>query len=102
MYEDRYDPDYHVCLVSFQVSKHFEYSLIKTEEELGYINGVNVENLQLYSVQKPVFALHGDNPNSLCENVTFNGLYWNGEPISKELFEKQTHTNEFVKNIILK
>lgn len=102
VYEDRYDPDYHGRLVSFEVSKHFEYSLIKTEEELGSINGVNVENLQLYSVQKPVFALHGDNPNSLCENVTFNGLYWNGEQISKELFEKQTHTNEFVKNITLK
>ena len=101
VYADSYNAEYSGYLINFTIMKHFEYSLIKTVEELGSVNGVNVENLQLYSVQKPNFLLWGDNPNSQTENVVFKGLYWNGEPISKELFEKQTEKNEFVKNIKL-
>jgi hypothetical protein len=101
-YIDVYNSDYGGDLVSLNINKHFEYSLIKSEEELGCIDGVKIENLQLYSVQKPVFIFNGDNPNSKCENVTLDGVYWNGEKISQELFEKQTKKNEFTKNIILK
>ena len=85
----------------FSVSKHFEYSLIKTQEELGNINGVKIENVHLYSVQKPHFTFCGDNENSLCENVDLSNIYWNGELISEELFEKQTVKNQFTKNIRL-
>ena len=99
IYSDEYNADHSGELVYFSVSKHFEYSLIKTEEELGSICGVKIENLRLYSVQKPRFAFQGDNPNSRCENVTLEGVYWNGEGISQSLFEKQTKKNEFVKNI---
>lgn len=99
VYEDSYDPNFGGCLVSFAVNKHFEYSLIKSEAELGYIHGVTVRNLRLYAVQKPYFSFSGDNVNSTCEDITLENVYWNDEPISKELFEKQTHRNEFVKNI---
>ena len=88
-------------LVHFAVSKHFEYSLIKTEEELGCINGVKVKNLRLYSVQKPCFAFIGDNPNSKCENITLEKVYWNEELISQSLFKRQTTKNEFAENITL-
>ncbi len=101
IYADEYTPDYHGCLVNFAVNKHFEYSLIKTEAELGYIHGVRVENLRLYSVQKPYFAFSGDNPNSTCEDITLERVYWNDEPITQALFEKQTYKNEFCKNIRL-
>ncbi len=101
VYFDAYNPDYHGALVSFEVSKHFEYSLIKTEAELGYIHGVRVENLQLFSVQKPYFSFVGDNANSTCEDITLENVLWNGEPISQALFEKQTHKNSFAKNIKL-
>ena len=101
LYVDSYMPDYGGMLVHFAVSKHFEYSLIKTEEELGNINGVKVENLLLYSVQKPYFAFIGDNPNSKCENITLEKIYWNEELISQSLFERQTTKNEFAENITL-
>ena len=102
VYTDDYAPSFGGKLVSFNISKHFEYSLIKSEEELGNINGVKIEDLQLYSVQKPIFAFAGDNENSKCENVTLDGVYWNGEQISRELFEKQTEKNEFTSNIVMK
>lgn len=102
VFEDDYDCEQAGRLLQFSVSKHFEYSLIKSEEELGEINGVRVENLRLYSVQKPRFAFVGDNPNSLCQNVTLQGIFWNGEQINSAFFEKQTVKNEFVKNIIFK
>ena len=85
VYIDKYDANYGGRLISFEVGKHFEYSLIKTEEELGNINGVKIQNLQLYSVQKPVFVFRGDNDNSLCENVQLSDVFWNGERISQEL-----------------
>ena len=99
IYFDEYNADYSGKLVYFDVSKHFEYSLIKTEEELGNICGVKLENLHLYSVQKPCFVFRGDNPNSMCQDVTLENVYWNGEKIEQSFFEKQTEKNEFVKNI---
>ena len=101
VYVDNYNPDFHGYLVNFTVSKHFEYSLIKTEAELGYIHGVTVRNLQLFSVQKPYFSFVGNNPNSTCEDIRLENVLWNDEPITQELFEKQTHKNEFAKNIKL-
>lgn len=97
-----YDPHRIGTLVRYEISKNFEYSLIKTEAELGRIDGVRVENLRFYSAQKPIFEFFGDNPNSTCSNLIFDGIFWNGEPISRELFEKQTRKNEFVKNIVFK
>lgn len=102
IYLDEYNAEHSGELVYFVVSKHFEYSLIKTEEELGRIRGVKIENLHLYSVQKPCFVFRGDNPNSMCEDVTLENVYWNGERISQSLFEKQTEKNEFVKNIYMR
>ena len=40
LFVDPYDPNFGGYLVYFSVSKHFEYSLIKTEAELGNICGV--------------------------------------------------------------
>lgn len=99
VYIDIHNVDYGGSLVHFEVSKHFEYSLIKTEQELGSIQGVWVKNLQLYSVQKPYFVFIGDNSKSMCEDITFENIYWNGELVSKRLFEKQTQKNQFVQNI---
>ena len=101
IYTDTYDADHGGDLINFFVHKHFEYSLIKKEEELGEITGVRLRNVRLYSVQKPCFTFIGDNPNSMCKNIQLEGIYWNDELISRELFEKQTIKNEFVKDVIL-
>lgn len=102
VYENEYDLNGCAWLINFDVSKHFEYSLIKTEEELGEVDGVSVENLRLYSVQKPKFAFTGANENSLVKNVIVDKVYWNDEPINKEFFERQANKNKFTKNIIFK
>ena len=101
IYVDVYDADHGGDLINFLVHKHFEYSLIKTEDELGEINGVDIENVRLYSVQKPCFKFVGDNPNSMCKNVKLKGVYWNDESVSLGLFERQTEKNEFTENIVL-
>ena len=101
IYTCDYNADYGGNLVNFTVSWHHEYSLAESCEELGNINGVNIENLQLYSVQKPLFKFVGASSTSMIENVTFRNVYWNGEQISKEFFERQTDKNEFVKNVLL-
>ena len=98
-YSYSYDADHGGYLINFNISKHFEYSLIKTEEELGKIDGVKVNNLRLYSVQKPAFAFHGDNLNSPCKNVMLEKIFWNGEPLSKEIFYKHTEKNGFTDGI---
>ncbi len=98
-YEDRYDPDWAGTLVSFEVCRHFEYSMIKTEEELGSISDVLVDGLSLYGVQKPVFYFRGENEKSSCEDIRLRRILWNGEPISAALFEKQTEKNAFVKHL---
>lgn len=102
VYTDVYDAKHGATLIYFEVSKHFEYSMIKTEEELGKISGVCVEDVRLYSIQKPEFFFFGTNQKSLCENVTLSNIYWNDEIISKELFEKQKKGNEFTQNILYK
>jgi hypothetical protein len=102
IYSDEYQAENSGELVYFEVCKHFEYSLIKNEEELGNINGVKIENVHLYSVQKPHFAFFGDNENSLCENIELSNIYWNGEPITAEFFDRQMIQNKFTRNIILK
>jgi len=68
---------------------------------LGNIHGVRIENLQLYSVQKPTFKFVGASPTSMIENVVLRKVYWNGEPISGEFFERQTEKNAFVENVLL-
>ncbi|MBQ8407810.1 MAG: hypothetical protein IJY39_02985 [Clostridia bacterium] len=98
-YSDSYDPDFGGYLVNFSISRHFEYSLIKTPEELGKVSGVHLENISLYSIQKPLFFFEGDNPNSPCESVTLKNVYWNGEKISADLFKRQCIANEFAKGI---
>ena len=99
IYCDAYIAERGSQLVYFEVGKHFEYSLIKTEEELGNICGVEINNLRLFAVQKPAFAFVGENFQSNCENITLKNLYWNDELLTQDLFEKQTVTNEFAKNI---
>ena len=101
IYTCEYNADYGGYLVNFTVSWHHEYSLAESVDALGNINGVSIENLQLYSVQKPIFKFVGASPTSMIENVIFKGVYWNGEPITSELFERQTDKNEFVSNVIL-
>ena len=62
---------------------------------------MSIENLQLYSVQKTVFKFVGASSRSMIKNVIFKDVYWNGEKISGEFFDRQTEKNEFVKNILL-
>ena len=99
VYETEYAPDESPWLIYFDVSKHFEYSIIKREEDLGEIKGVKVDNVRLYSVQKPRFSFNGNNENSLVQNVLVSNVYWNGEPITKGFFDKQTQKNEFTKDV---
>lgn len=96
---DEYNPDFGGSLANFSISQHFEYSLIKTKEELGKIFDVTVENVSLYSIQKPYFVFSGDNENSLCEDIKVKNFYWNGEKINSEFFKRQCITNEFTKDI---
>ncbi len=97
IYTDRYDPAWAGALVSFEVSKHFEYSMIKSAEELGRISGVTVDGLSLWGVQKPSFFFRGESEKSSCENITLKGIFWNGEPVPLRLFEKQTEKNAYVR-----
>ena len=95
-----YDADYGGNLVEFKISWHHEYSLV-SEAELGGVDGVTVQDLHLFAVQRPVFKFTGHAPENAVKNVTFRGIYWNGEAISAELFERQTVKNEFVEGIRL-
>ena len=95
------DPAYGGRLVDFVVSWHHEYSLVP-REALGSVNGVTVRDLQLFAAQKPAFRFLGHSQESLVENVVLEGLLWNGEPVSEDLFLRQTEKNEFVRNVILK
>jgi hypothetical protein len=99
IYTDRYDTAWAGQLVSFEVSKHFEYSMIKSAEALGSVSDITVDGLFLFGVQKPTFWFRGENDASACDGITLRGVFWNGEPISKRLFEKQTQANAFVKNL---
>ena len=101
VYTDGCDVNNCGFVAGFFVSKHFEYSLIKTEEELGKISGVSIENVNFYATQRPSFAFMGDNPNSPCENVTLKNIFWNGERISRELFASRCTRNGFTSGIEL-
>ena len=101
IYSTVYDPNRASDLVYMQISWHNEYSLIPSDELLGSINGVKISGVSLYSIQKPAFKFFGYNEKSTIENVLVEGLYWNGEPVSKELFEEQTVRNEYTKDIVL-
>lgn len=101
VYIDKYDPDYGGDLVLLIVRKHFEYSIIKTEEELGRIDGVTFDGLNLYSIQKPAFLMQGNSEKSSVNNVVFKNFYWNGEKITQETFEKNLNKNQFVNNVVL-
>ncbi len=85
----------------FQVEKHFEYSMIRTEEELGSIRGVRLEGVNFHSLQKPFFLFAGHSASSPCEDVVCQDLCWNGEPVSASFFERQSQKNEFCRNIRL-
>ncbi len=101
IYIDDYDPSRTGTLVRFAVNWHFEYSLIKSAAELGSVRNVRIEDLQLYALQKPKFVFRGASDRSPCADVTLDGVYWNGEPIPKALFERQTEANEFVSGLQL-
>lgn len=100
-YEYKFDRSFGGRLVDVSISKHFEYSLIQKEEDLGRIDGVNIKNVKLYSMQKPLFHFNGYNMDSSVKNVTLSKIYWNDEPLSNDLFERQTVKNEFAQNIKL-
>ena len=97
-----YDSDYAGRLVSFQTSWHHEYSLIGSPELLGSIDGVKIQNLRLFSTQKPIFRFTGYTEKSLVTNVELDGVFWNGEAIGETFFARQTEKNEFVGAITLK
>ena len=99
LYFDDYNPDYAGSLVYFEISKHFEYSLIKTEEELGKVDGVVVDGLNLYSVQKPIFSIYGYSMKSPVKNIVFKNVYWNDEKLGKEIFNKNLNKNKFAIDI---
>ena len=101
VYCDHYDPYYGGFLVNFAISQHFEYSMIKTREELGKVSGVTLENINYYATQKPSFSFVGANPNSPCENITLKDIFWNGERVSADLFRRRCYANEFANVITL-
>ena len=99
VYCDRYNTDYDAALVSFEISQHFEYSMIKTREELGRIDRVLLENINYHAMQKPYFSFVGENPDSPCENITLKNIFWNDERVSRDLFGRRCHINEFAREI---
>lgn len=96
-----YDGEYAPPFVSFYIEKHFEYSMIKSEEELGDICGVRLENIRCFARQKPVFAFSGHSEKSGVRKVFFDGAFWNGERISPEFFERRSIKNPFCSEIRL-
>ena len=101
VYRYEYDAEFSCPFIAFLIEKHFEYSMIQREEELGSISGVLLEDIRFYSVQKPFFLFAGQNENSRCERVACRRLYWNGERIPRALFERQAQCNEFCSQIVL-
>lgn len=96
-----YDAAFMQPFVMFCIQKHFEYSMIRKEEELGSIRGVRLENLFCFSRRRPVFVFVGHNEKSDIQNVVFDGVFWNEERVSKELFLRATSKNEFCADIVL-
>lgn len=98
-YNYTYDADYTPPFVMFCIEKHFEYSMIQREEELGCIRGVRLKNIRCFARQKPVFAFAGYSEKSNIENVIVDGVFWNGERISEELFKRCANINGFCSDI---
>ena len=94
-----YSTDINNYLVWFSVQKHFEYSFIKSEEELGYISDITVENVNIFAKQNPTFMFWGQNPKSCVKNITLKNIYWNGEELSESYFLKHCEKNENVSDI---
>lgn len=86
-------------IVNFRTEKHLEYSLIKSEEELGYISDITVENVNIFAKQKPTFAFFGQNPKSCVKNITLKNIYWNGEKLFENYFLKHCEKNENVSDV---
>ena len=99
MYSYEYDAEFACPFAACLIEKHFEYSMVSKEEDMGGICGVRFENINYHSRQKPFFVFAGLNENSLCEDIVFEGLCWNGEPIPRELFFRRAQTNKFCRNI---
>lgn len=89
-------------IVNFLTEKHFEYGIIKSEDELGYISDITVERINLFAKQNPTFAFWGQNSKSCVKNITLKDIYWNGERLSEECFSKNCRKNEHVSNICYK
>ena len=95
IYSDHYDTDFGGLLVWCSINFHPEYSLIKSVEELGKIDGVTIENLNFYSLQKPSLTFAGFNSNSTIKDVTLNNIMWNDERMPTELLRRMTVRNDF-------
>lgn len=95
IYTDVYDTDFGGLLVWCSINFHPEYSLIKSVEELGKIDGVTIENLNFYSLQKPSLTFAGFNSNSTIKDITLDNIRWNGERIPTALLNKFCARNEF-------
>ena len=95
IYSDHYDTDFGGLLVWCSINFHPEYSLIKSVEELGKIEGVTIENLNFYSLQKPSLTFAGFNSNSTIKDVTLNNIMWNDERMPTELLSRMTVRNDF-------
>ena len=98
-YVYEYSADTNNDLVSFVVQKHFEYGLIKSEEELGCISDITIENVNIFAKQNPTFKFWGQNPKSCVKNITLKNIYWNGEKLFENYFLKHCEKNENVSDV---
>ena len=101
IYTYQYDANFSAPFIAFSIEKHFEYSMTKKESEIGSIRDVRLKNIRFYALQKPTFVFAGFSDTSRCENISLEGIYWNGEPISQSLFESATSMNEYCFDIRL-
>lgn len=91
--------DVNCDIVSFNTEKHFEYSLIKSEDKLGRISDVTVENVNVYAKQNPTFAFNGYSSKSGVKNITLKDFFWNDKKLSEEYFSANCRKNEHVSDI---
>ena len=86
-------------LIDFTIAYNIDWT--KSEGERGTIDGVLIENVNVYKMLDTIGArFSGESNNSKIKNVTIKGLKIAGKTISS-LEELKTFTNDYIENVKL-
>ncbi len=94
-YEPHFENHYQPFLFSASITYHHEYS--ESKERRGRIHDVTLRNIQINGSQKPILRFFGYDQQHLCENVTIDGIWRNGNRLSAE--DLDIRMNEFTDSI---